>query len=149
MRYVLTFAELYLFFHTFILLCAVILQHYVVGSCPFDLGENICMYVCMYVSDSLTFFVLLFSITGPNFMFLALFYQELNRKMCFWDIAILVKIRDFPWFWPNFGHKTRDKTPTRHFCGHFSLFSGVTHRITWENTYKPVRMTKMWQEFTF
>ena len=28
-------------------------------------------------------FVLLFSITGPNFMFLALFYQELNRKMRF------------------------------------------------------------------
>ena len=97
----------------------------------------------------LTFFVLFFSITGPNFMFLALFYQELNRKMCFWDIAILVKIRDFPWFLTNFGHKTRDKRPTRLFSRHFSLFSGVTHRITWENTSKPVRMTKIWWKFLF
>ena len=103
----------------------------------------------IWKSDSLTFFGLLFSITGPNFMFLALFYQELNRKMCFWDIAILVKIRDFPWFLTNFGHKTRDKTPTRHFSRHFSLFSGVTHRITWENTSKPVRMTKRWWKFLF
>ena len=47
-RYVLTFAELYLFYHTFILLCAVILQHYVVGSCPFEFGREY-MYVCMYL----------------------------------------------------------------------------------------------------
>ena len=49
----------------------------------------------------------------------------------------------------NFGNETCDKTPTPHFSGNFSMFPGVTHRIPWENTYKPVRMTKMWQKFTF
>ena len=99
-------------------------------------------------SDSLTFFVSLFSITGPNFMFLALFYQELNRKMCFWDIAILVKIREFPLLWPSFGHIPRDKTPVRHFPGIFHLLN-VRHRITQENILKPVRMTETWWKFFF
>ena len=44
-RYVIVYVEFLSFFHMFIFLCAVILQLYVVGSCPFDLDEKICMYV--------------------------------------------------------------------------------------------------------
>ena len=62
------------------------------------------------------------------------FLAKLVLKMCFWDIANLVKIRDFPWFWPNFGHLPRDKTLTRHLSGNSSLLHSVTHKITWENT---------------
>ena len=47
-RYVIVYVEFLSFFHMFIFLCAVILQLYVVGSCPFDLGEKICMYVSIF-----------------------------------------------------------------------------------------------------
>ena len=71
------------------------------------------------------------------------------QKMSIWDIAIFVKIREFPWFWPKFSHITCDKTPTRHFSRTFSLLPGVTHRIKWENILKPVRMTETWSIFLF
>ena len=100
-------------------------------------------------SEQYRFFVSLKAITWPNFMFLGPSNLDFYSKTWFWNIAILVKIRDFPWFWPNFGHIMRDKTPTRHSCGIFSLLPCVTHRITWENTLKPVRMTKTWWKLLF